>query len=212
MNVADEAGTSPVNPRDLALAYDRVVSAHWRGETEAATAVGTWFESHWSDQAPPEPDEPPESTSILGGAGSGIRWYTRDEAVLGYVSRRDDGCYRVRTTEAMPSLIASWDVLEREATRQPDTDYLLRHTGAGSDTALSTRGERQSAARRGSVQEDVSDRRDVQVLVEADATSRHAGQVDTVARQKAARTESLVAVHVLGESTGSEPSRVPPER
>ena len=212
MNAAHEAGTSPVSPRDLALAYDRVVSAHWRGETEAATAIGTWFEAHWSDQAPPEPDEPPESTSFLGGAGSGIRWYTRDEAVLGYVSRRDDGCYRVRTTEAMPSLIASWDVLEREATRQPDADYLLRHTGASSDTAPATRGERQPGARLGSTQEDAPDRRDVHVLVGADVTSRHASEDDNVARQEPARTELLLAVHVREESTGSEPSGGPPGR
>ena len=187
MNAAHQAETSPVNPRDLALAYDRVVSAHWRGETEAATAVGTWFEAHWSNQAPPEPEDPPEGTSILGGAGSGIRWYTRDEAVLGYVSRRDDGCYRVRTTEAMPSLMASWDVLELEATRQPDTDHLLRHTGASSDTALSTRDERQPAARPGSRQEDLPG-----------------------TRQEPPRTEVIVAVRVLEESMEGEPSGVPP--
>jgi hypothetical protein len=210
MNAAYEAGTNPVSPRDLALAYDRVVSAHWRGETEAATAIGTWFEAHWSDQAPPEPDEPPEGTSFLGGAGSGIRWYTRDEAVLGYVSRRDDGCYRVRTTEAMPSLIASWDVLEREATRQPDADYLLRHTGTNSDTASPTRGERQPAVRPGRTREDVPDRRDIRVLVESEVTSRQASEDDNVARQEPARTEVLLAARVLEESTGSEPSGVPP--
>jgi hypothetical protein len=131
-----------------------------------------WFEAHWSDQAPPEPEEPPESTSFLGGAGSGIRWYICDEAVLGYVARRDDGCYRVRTSEAMPSLVASWDVLEREATRQPDADYLLRHTGASTDRAQPTRGERQPAVRRESAQEDGSHRRDVRVIVESEGTSR----------------------------------------
>ena len=211
MNAAHEAGTSPVNPRDLALAYDRVVSAHWRGEIDAATTIGSWFEAHWSDQAPPEPEDAPEGTSILGGAGSGIRWYTLDEAVLGYVSRRDGGCYRVRTSETMPSLMASWDVLELEATRQPDADYLLRHTGAASDTAPSTRGERQSAARPGSTQE-VRDTRDVHVHVESDVASRYASKDDDVARQEPARTEVLVAVHVLEESTGSESSSDPPRR
>ena len=161
MDTAHEAGKSPVSPRDLALAYDRVVSAEWRGESEAATAIGTWFEAHWSDQAPPEPDAPPEGTSVLGGAGSGIRWYTCDEAVLGYVSRRDDGCYRVRTSEALPSLMASWDILELEATR-PDADHLLRQSSASPATAQPRRDERQPAAWWSSTRESMPEKRDAQ--------------------------------------------------
>jgi hypothetical protein len=210
MDAADEAGKSPVSPKDLALAYDCVVSAHWRGETEAATAIGTWFEAHWSDEAPPEPDDPPESTSILGGSGSGIRWYTRDEAVFGYVSRRHDGCYRVRTTESMPSLMASWDVLELEATRQPNADHLLRHTSASSDAALTTRDKRQPVSRRGSAPEAVPDGRDVRVLVEPDAVSRHASDNDAIVNLEPARPEGLVSVHLLDEPTGGKPSGVPP--
>jgi len=118
-----------VSPRQIALTYDRVVSAHWRGETDTATAFDAWFEAHWSDQAPPEPDAPPEGTSVLGDSGAGIRWYARDATVLGYLSRRPGGCYRVAMREALPTLMASWDILELEATRQPDTDHLLRHTG-----------------------------------------------------------------------------------
>ena len=116
-----------VSPRQLALTYDRVVSAHWRGETDTAIVLDTWFEAHWSDQAPPEPDAPPEGTSVLGDSGAGIRWYARDEAVLGYVSRRPDGCYRVPVREAVPAFMDSWDILELEAVRQPDEDRLLRH-------------------------------------------------------------------------------------
>ena len=118
-----------VSPKQLALTYDRVVSAHWRGETDTAIVLDTWFEAHWSDQAPPEPDAPPEGTSVLGDSGAGIRWYARDEAVLGYVSRRPDGCYRVPVREAVPAFRASWDILELEAVRQPDADRLLRHDG-----------------------------------------------------------------------------------
>jgi hypothetical protein len=118
-----------VSPRQIALTYDRVVSAHWRGETEIAIAFDEWFEAHWSDQAPPEPDAPPEGTSVLGDSGAGIRWYARDATVLGYVSRRPDGCYRVPMREALPALMASWDILELEAARQPDRDQLLRQTG-----------------------------------------------------------------------------------
>src|SRR5918994_7042336 len=116
---------SLVSPRQIALTYDRVVSAHWRGETDTATAFDEWFEAHWSDQAPPEPDALPEGTSVLGDAGAGIRWYTRDATVLGYVSRRPGGCYRVAMRETLPALMASWDVLELEAARQPNTDQLL---------------------------------------------------------------------------------------
>jgi hypothetical protein len=114
-----------VSPRQIALTYDRVVSAHWRGETETATTLDAWFEAHWSEQAPPEPDAPPEGTSVLGDSGAGIRWYARDEAVLGYVSRRPNGCYRVPMREAVPALNASWDILQFEAVRQPDTNLLV---------------------------------------------------------------------------------------
>ena len=126
MDEARETAVPPVSPRQIALTYDRVVSAHWRGETDTATTLDAWFEAHWSDQAPPEPDVPPEGTSVLGDSGAGIRWYTRDDAVLGYVSRRPNGCYRVPVREAVPALKASWDVLELEVVRQPGTDLLVR--------------------------------------------------------------------------------------
>ncbi|MCC2628849.1 MAG: hypothetical protein K0S14_2499 [Thermomicrobiales bacterium] len=125
MHEVRETAVPHISPRQIALTYDRVVSAHWRGETDTATALDAWFEAHWSDQAPPEPDAPPEGTSVLGDSGAGIRWYERDEAVLGYVSRRPNGCYRVAVREAVPALRASWDILEVEAVRQPDTDRLI---------------------------------------------------------------------------------------
>jgi len=126
MDEAGEIADRDVSPRQIALTYDRVVSAHWRGETDTATTLDAWFEAHWSDQAPPEPDAPPEGTSVLGDSGAGIRWYARDEAILGYVSRRPNGCYRVPMREAVPALMTSWDILQLEAMRQPDTDLLVR--------------------------------------------------------------------------------------
>ncbi len=126
MDETAEFADSQVSPRQIALTYDRVISAHWRGETDTATTLDAWFEAHWSDQAPPEPDAPPEGTSVLGDSGAGIRWYARDEAVLGYVSRRPNGCYRVPMREAVPALKDSWDILELEAVRQQDTDRLVR--------------------------------------------------------------------------------------
>lgn len=172
MNQAHEAENKPVSPSEIALTYDRVVSAHWRGETEGATTVGNWFESHWSDQAPPEPDDPPEGMSILGGAGSGIRWYTHDDVIIGIVSQRRDGYYRVRKSEALPSLIDSWDILEREATRQLDADHLLGPATGSSVVTHSMRDVRQSHAQRQSIQIAAPDERDVQVLVERDAAEQ----------------------------------------
>ena len=139
MDVAPETGDPHVSPRQIALTYDRVISAHWRGETDTAIALDAWFEAHWSDQAPPEPDAPPEGTSVLGDSGAGIRWYARDEVVLGYVSRRPNGCYRVPMREAMPALKASWDILQLEAVRQPDTDLLVhdRERSATQDPEIS---------------------------------------------------------------------------
>jgi hypothetical protein len=125
MDEARESADPLVSPRQIALTYDCVVSAHWRGETDTASALDAWFQAHWSDQAPPEPEAPPEGTSVLGDSGAGIRWYARDEVVLGYVSRRPNGCYRVPMREAMPALKASWDILQLEAVRQPDTDLLV---------------------------------------------------------------------------------------
>ena len=168
MDEAHEGSSTPVSPRELALAYDRVVSAHWRGETEEATAVGTWFEAHWSDQAPPEPDDPPEGTSVLGDSGSGIRWYVRDEAVVGYVSRRPDGCYRVARREVMPPLMASWDILELEATRQPNVDHLLHQTSKSPAAVQSTRGDGK--------QEATSEKGRVRVLVDPESGARQAGE------------------------------------
>jgi hypothetical protein len=126
MNEERELADPQVSPRQIALTYDRVISAHWRGETDTATPLDAWFEAHWSDQAPPEPDAPPEGTSVLGDSGAGIRWYARGEVVLGYASRRPNGCYRVPMREAVPALRASWDILQFEAVRQPDTDVLVR--------------------------------------------------------------------------------------
>jgi len=189
MEETPEARNTPVSPKEIALAYDRVVSAHWRGEIDEATVVGTWFEAHWSDQAPPEPDDPPEGTSVLGDSGSGIRWYARDEAVIGYVSRRPDGCYRVPLREVMPSLRASWDILEIEATRDPNADHLLRSSGSRSVSVQSkrTEGEKQAA----------SDERGVRVLVKPESRARPAGE------------EIVVAVHVLDAVPSDDPSTTP---
>jgi hypothetical protein len=181
MDEAREAAKPLASPRQIALTYDRVVSAHWRGETETASALDAWFEAHWSNQAPPEPEAPPEGTSVLGGSGAGIRWYVCDDVVLGFVSRRPDGCYRVPMREAVPSLKASWDLLELEAARQPDTDYLLDHTGPHPlPTSL-----------------------DHRRLSEPDAPEQQAGKRTGRSAQEPGGSETLVTVHFI-ETTAAE--------
>jgi len=183
MDEAREAADPLVSPRQIALTYDRVVSAHWRGETDTASALDAWFEAHWSDQAPAEPEAPPEGTSVLGGSGAGIRWYVCDDVVLGFVSRRPDGCYRVPVREAVPSLKASWDLLELEATRQPDTDYLLDHTGTNPLPASL----------------------DLRVLSEPDTEKHQPGDRNGHSAREPEGSETLVTVHVL-ETTAAENS------
>jgi hypothetical protein len=118
---------SAISPTEIALVYDRFVSARWRGEDEAADTFATWFEAHWTGQAPPEPDDPPQGASTLGGGGTGIRWYAQDDVVLGYVAGRADGCYRVAAGETVPRLTDPWDRPSRAA----ETDQLLRERVVG---------------------------------------------------------------------------------
>lgn len=183
MDEAREAADPLVSPRQIALTYDRVVSAHWRGETDTASALDAWFEAHWSEQAPPEPEAPPEGTSVLGDSGAGIRWYVCDDVVLGYASRRRDGCYRVPMREAVPSLKDSWDLLELEAARQPDTDHLLHQTGTSQRPASP----------------------DHRALNEPDAAERQVRESKGRSAQESADGERLVTVHVL-ETSAAENS------
>jgi hypothetical protein len=186
MDEARETGDPEVSPRQIALTYDRVISAHWRGETDTASALDAWFEAHWSDQAPPEPEVPPEGTSVLGDSGAGIRWYARDDVVLGYVSRRPVGCYRVLKQESVPSLRASWDLLQLEAARRPDMDYVLHHTGASHIPAPPDHG----------------------AVSEPDAAEQHVGDSKVRLAPEPAARQTPVTVHVLGATTSENPSAV----
>jgi hypothetical protein len=188
MGEAQEQETADplVSPRQIALTYDRVISAHWRGETDTASALDAWFEAHWSDQAPPEPEVPPEGTSVLGGSGAGIRWYARDDVVLGYVSRRSDGCYRVPLQESVPSLKASWDLLEIEAARRPDADYLLHQSGVSHVPAPPDHGD----------------------VGEPDAAERLNSDGMGRSTQASAAGQTPVTVHVLETTTSENPPAV----
>jgi hypothetical protein len=118
-----------LSPKLMAGVYDQFVAARWRGEDAAADSFAVWFEHHWTSEAPPEPDDPPEAASILGGAGSGIRWYGRDDVVLGYVAGLRDGCYAVSVADTVPSLRAPW---ERQPEPAVDDDHVLHVVGFNS--------------------------------------------------------------------------------
>lgn len=109
MNETESAST--LSPQQLARAYDRFVSARWRGEDEAADPVAMWFEAHWVSEPSPEPETPPAGASVLGASGRGIHWYARGDQLLGYVPGHDEGCYRVAAGETMPILASPWDAV-----------------------------------------------------------------------------------------------------
>ena len=112
-----------IDPQGLARAYDAFISARWRGDDESADAGTTWFEAHWTKQAPPEPDDPPDAASVLGAAGHGIRWYARGGLVLGYAGQAG-GCYQVAPDEAVPAPRDPW---YSPAALRPDDDHVLDH-------------------------------------------------------------------------------------
>src|SRR5688572_1678317 len=105
-----------LDPSNLARAYERYVSAIYRGEDEEANSFAVWLEGHWTGEAPSEPSNPPDSENSLGPGGAGIHWYAGDGVVLGYVTSRSAGCYRVRAGESVPIVRAPWE--EPAATRR----------------------------------------------------------------------------------------------
>jgi hypothetical protein len=117
---------SSIGPQHLAQAYDAFIAARWRGDDACADAGTAWFEAHWSGQAPPEPEDPPEAASVLGAAGHGIRWYARGGLVLGYAGGQASGCYRIAEDEALPAAALPW----RSPLNDPPRDQVLNHAGA----------------------------------------------------------------------------------
>jgi hypothetical protein len=82
-------------PHELALAYDRYASALWRGDVAEARAFAAWLGDYWVDEGSIEPTDHPHVVSVLGGAGAGIRWYSRGTTIVGYVGDGRRGCYQV---------------------------------------------------------------------------------------------------------------------
>lgn len=78
-----------ITPEHVADQFSLAVAAHLRGDRDEAT---TWLEAHWTAAPAPEPNEPPAAVSLLGSMPA-VRWYRRDEAIVGYAVGRNDGCY-----------------------------------------------------------------------------------------------------------------------
>ena len=88
--------------------------------------------------------------------------------------------------EAVPSLKASWDLLELEAARQPDSDYLLDHRGTHPLPASL----------------------DHRALSEPDAPEQRARNRTGRSAQNPGGPETLVTVHIMETTTAENPSGV----
>jgi len=98
----------PTSAADLARRYDRYVSALWRGESDEVRRFAAWLKGCWGLDGPPEPEGPPAAISALGGAGTSIRWYEQDGAVLGYIPGVAHRCYRVPIDAEPPAISFGW--------------------------------------------------------------------------------------------------------
>jgi len=83
--------------------------------------------------------------------------------------------------ETVPSLKASWDILELEAVHQPDTDFISHHTG----------------------RKPLPSSLDHRALSEPHAAEQQVKDGKGRAAQESAGTDMVVAVHVL-ETTAAE--------
>jgi hypothetical protein len=95
-------GHALTSPHELALAYNRYVAALWRGEEAEARVFASWLAGYWVEEGPPEMADQPHAVSMLGGAGAGIRWYTRGGTIVGYVGCHVQGCFHVPIDAAPP--------------------------------------------------------------------------------------------------------------
>jgi hypothetical protein len=90
-----------VTARQLARAYDLSVASIWRGERPETTMIG-WLGDFRVDDGFQEPESKPEAVSLLGGGGSGIRWYTTPAGVIGCTTGEPRVCYRVPLEADLP--------------------------------------------------------------------------------------------------------------
>jgi hypothetical protein len=95
-----------ITPRHLARAYDLSVASLWRGDAPDETLIA-WLGQFRVAEPVPEPQTAPEAVSLLGGGGSGIRWYSTPTAVVGFATGHPAVCYRVPVDAVLPSITAS---------------------------------------------------------------------------------------------------------
>jgi len=95
-------GHALTSPHELALAYNRYVAALWPGEEAEARVFASWLAGYWVEEGPSEMADQPHAVSVLGGAGAGIRWYTRGGIIVGYVGSHVQGCFHVPIDAAPP--------------------------------------------------------------------------------------------------------------
>ncbi|HEU0115352.1 MAG TPA: hypothetical protein VFQ80_11780 [Thermomicrobiales bacterium] len=91
-----------LSPERLAVRFERFAADRAAGEPET-DRFAAWLESHWMNDAAPEPGEPPAAVSQLGAVGA-IRWHNAAGAILGYPIGRASGCYCVPQWATPPGL------------------------------------------------------------------------------------------------------------
>jgi hypothetical protein len=84
-----------MNASELARYYDLHVSELWRNGSGNPVFQQGWLEQWWVADGSVEPSDPPIATSVLAAGGAGIRWRECGEELVGYVSTRPSGCYRI---------------------------------------------------------------------------------------------------------------------
>jgi hypothetical protein len=85
----------------LARAYDLSVASLWRGDAAEEPLIA-WLGRFRAADAPPEPRTAPDAVSLLGGGGTGIRWYSTPTAVLGFATGHPGVCYRIPVESELP--------------------------------------------------------------------------------------------------------------
>jgi hypothetical protein len=95
-----------ITPRQLARAYDLSVASLWRGDAPDESLIA-WLGRFRVADSVPEPQTAPEAVSLLGGGGSGIRWYSTPTAVVGFATGHPAVCYRIPVESVLPSIAAS---------------------------------------------------------------------------------------------------------
>ncbi|MEA2515785.1 MAG: hypothetical protein QOJ59_5274 [Thermomicrobiales bacterium] len=91
-----------ITARQLARAYDLSVASLWRGDAPDQSLIA-WLARYRVTDPLPEPQTTPEAVSLLGGGGSGIRWYSTPTAVVGFATGHPAVCYRIPIGSELPT-------------------------------------------------------------------------------------------------------------